>query len=110
MLLSNGRNKMSSYLIASIKDLSKENQIKELAERYSDYRAVQKEIKEVGGLLKASNSLISALEYEASFLRYLQKVTEIELVPAKNLISDIKAFEKKARWIKQAEEDQAELV
>ena len=94
----------------SIKNLSKEDQIKGLAESYSDYRAVQKEIKEAGGLLKASDSLISSLQYEASFLRVLQKVTEIELVPARNLISDIKAFEKKSRWIKQAEEDQEELV
>ena len=94
----------------SIKNLSKEDQIKGLAESYSDYRAVQKEIREIGGLLKASDSLISSLQYEASFLRVLQKVTEIELVPARNLISDIKAFEKKSRWIKQAEEDQAELV
>jgi hypothetical protein len=94
----------------SIKNLSKEDQIKGLAESYSDYRAVQKEIREIGGLLKASDSLISSLQYEASFLRVLQKVTEIELVPARNLTSDIKAFEKKSRWIKQAEEDQAELV
>jgi hypothetical protein len=94
----------------SIKNLSKEDQIKGLAESYSDYRAVQKEIKEVGGLLKASDSLISSLQYEASFLKVLQKVTEIELVPVKNLISDSKAFEKKSRWIKQAEEDQAERV
>ena len=94
----------------SIKNLSKEDQIKGLAESYSDYRAVQKEIREIGGLLKASDSLISSLQYEASFLRVLQKVTEIELVPARNLISDSKAFEKKSRWIKQIEEDQAELV
>jgi len=82
----------------SIKNLSKEDQIKGLAENYSDYRAVQKEIKEVGGLLKASDSLISSLQYEAIFLSVFQKATEIELVPLKNLISDSKAFERKSRW------------
>ena len=89
----------------SIKNLSKEDQIKGLAESYSDYRAVQKEIREIGGLLKASDNLINSLKYEAGFLKCFQEVTEVELVPAKNLISDIGAFEKKARWIKQAEED-----
>ena len=94
----------------SFKNLSKKEQIIELAEVYSDYRAVKKEISEIGGLLKASDSLISSLQYEAQFLKYVQKVLEIELVPARNLISDIKSFEKKSRWIKQAEEDQAERV
>ena len=94
----------------SFKNLSKKEQIIELAEVYSDYRAVQKEIREIGGLLKASDSLISSLQYEAQCLKYVQKVLEIELVPARNLISDSKAFEKKSRWIKQIEEDQAELV
>ena len=94
----------------SFKNLGKKEQIIELAEVYSDYRAVKKEISEIGGLLKASDSLISSLQYEAQSLKYVQKVLEIELVPARNLISDIKAFEKKSRWIKQAEEDQAERV
>lgn len=94
----------------SIENLSKEDQIKELAECYSDYRTVQKEIRQTGGILKATNNLLSSLQYEAVFLNYLQKVVGVELVPARALISDSKVYEKKARWIKQAEEDKAELV
>jgi hypothetical protein len=94
----------------SLKNLSKKEQIIELAEVYSDYRAAQKEITEIGGLLKASDSLISSLQMEAACLTYVQKVTEIELVPARQLLNDKKTFEKKSRWIKQVEEDKAQLV
>jgi hypothetical protein len=87
--------------------LSKEDQIKELAECYSDYRAIKKEISQLGGLLKASDSLLDDLYWEAACLRYRQKEMGIELVLEKDLNRDVKVFLRKAELIQQIKEEKA---
>ena len=90
-----------------MKNLSREAQIKELAENYSDYRAVQKEIWDLGGIIEASEDLAKDLAYEATNLNWRQKVTGIELVALKDLVHNEKALQNRVRLIQEAKEDSA---
>ena len=90
-----------------MKNLSREAQIKELAENYSDYRAVQKEIWDLGGIIEASEDLAKDLAYEATNLNWRQKVTGIELVALKDLVHNEKALQNRVRRIQEAKEDSA---
>ena len=71
---------------------SKEAQIAELAQCYSDYREVKKEIREAGGISRVSESLLDTLYWEARYLKKIQKDMGIEMVPEKDLIRDTKVF------------------
>ena len=90
-----------------MKNLSREAQIKELAENYSDYRAVQKEIWDLGGIIKAGEDLAKDLAYEATNLNWRQRVTGIELVALKDLVHNEKALQNRVRRIQEAKEDSA---
>jgi len=90
-----------------MKNLSREAQIKELAENYSDYRAVQKEIWDLGGIIEAGEDLAKDLAYEATNLNWRQKVTGIELVALKDLVHNEKALQNRVRRIQEAKEDSA---
>jgi len=90
-----------------MKNLNREDQIKELAENYSDYRAVQKEIWDLGGIIKAGEDLAKDLAYEATNLNWRQKVTGIELVALKDLVHNEKALQNRVRRIQEAKEDSA---
>ena len=85
----------------------REDQIKELAENYSDYRAVQKEIWDLGGIIEAGEDLAKDLAYEATNLNWRQKVTGIELVALKDLVHNEKALQNRVRLIQEAKEDSA---
>ena len=85
----------------------REDQIKELAENYSDYRAVQKEIWDLGGIIKAGEDLAKDLAYEATNLNWRQRVTGIELVALKDLVHNEKALQNRVRLIQEAKEDSA---
>ena len=90
-----------------MKNLSRKAQIKELAENYSDYRAVQKEIWDLGGIIEAGEDLAKDLAYEATNLNWRQKVTGIELVALKDLVHNEKALQNRVRRIQEAKEDSA---
>ena len=90
-----------------MKNLSREAQIKELAENYSDYRAVQKEIWDLGGIIEAGEDLAKDLAYEATNLNWRQRVTGIELVALKDLVHNEKALQNRVRRIQEAKEDSA---
>jgi hypothetical protein len=90
-----------------MKNLNREDQIKALAENYSDYRAVQKEIWDLGGIIKAGEDLAKDLAYEATNLNWRQKVTGIELVALKDLVHNEKALQNRVRLIQEAKEDSA---
>ena len=90
-----------------MKNLSREAQIKELAENYSDYRAVQKEIWDLGGIIEAGEDLAKDLAYEATNLNWRQRVTGIELVALRELVNNEKALQNRVRRIQEAKEDSA---
>tara|TARA_R110000824_G_scaffold142495_1_gene309579 strand:+ start:650 stop:940 length:291 start_codon:yes stop_codon:yes gene_type:complete len=87
-----------------------EEQVIQLAEAYSDYRAAQKAIWSNGKLIETSRLNVMTLETESITLRHIQRQTGVELVRLRELDYNAKAVKNRLEIIQEEAAQSPELT